>query len=240
MAERKGAGKRSNSHDLEKFPLATDDEYERLHHSESLLEALYQWGGSDAVWADYLGVSERTVRRWIDDPSGMNSEALDKTCALTGVSRGSLIDGHVTYRGVWSPSTWWRPSAAEKDRYDEDTMKKAYAQLDKEDQRLVTQFVEKLLVAKRDARALESGDEWTNDLIIRAYKGEVSDEEWEHIYFERFEAELIADEQADEWLQTQAIPETRQRIAELKEARRVKLRDLRNATDAIAGHFKDD
>ena len=230
MAELEGAKKRSNRHDIEKFPLETNEEYEQLLHSCSLIEALYKWGGSDAEWAKYVGVVERTVRRWIDDPSRMNVEALDRTCALTGVSPDYLLDGHLSFWGSLQRMPW-EPTAAEKDRYDVDTMREAYSRLDEEDQRTVTRLVEKLIAGSVAMRTSEITVDLIDDLVDRAYHGEVTDDEWEQRYHNIFVAEEAQEEQEPSGLENDAIPELKQRITELKEARKAKLRRARKAAE---------
>ena len=208
---------RDRKHNSEGFPLSGKEEIEMLRIQERLLTAWRRWGGSVAEWADGVGVSDRTVRRWINgELDGIKAENLDATRELFGVSRKYVMDGIVYHRGLDMPT--WEPTSAEPDRYDDKRLVRAYSRLSDDEQRTVTKVIDGLLTAKKmTARAdyFVSKYMWLSERVIY---DELTDEEFQELQ-EQVEADELINEQIQEWEEHQERDELLASIERLKEGK---------------------
>ncbi len=206
---------RKYDHDPNKWPLHTDDEVTLLSRRENLYDAARRWGGSVEEWARYVNVSTRTIKRWLENPGSMPAESLDRTCELFGVSRDFLVDGYVFWGDAWVGSHWV-PTSSEKDRMDAETMHGAYERLNEDNQRLVTSIVVKLLAAQRAEKSIAKAQEAHEQFVLRAMRGEISYEEWGHIYYDMFEADKAAEQELEEYERDFALSDARRYTDEAK------------------------
>lgn len=223
--------KRSYQHNRANYPLAADSELEQVRRSVNLYSAATKWGGTVEEWAHHVGKSERTVRRWLKDPSTMDAESVSKTCKLFNVSLHYLRNGAIVFDGLSKASPLWRPTSAEKGRYDADSMAKAYSRLDESEQRAVTAIVERMLIAHRLTAQLAGKDV----LLKRVLTEEISEEELDSIYYGEMLAEEIAEEQALDYEQYQALDDARDELERVKAAFSRAQRSSKQQGDAAQG-----
>lgn len=164
--------KRAYRRDTERYPLFTEDEEQKLRHLENLYRALISWGGTNEEWARAVGKDQRTINRWLKDPSAMDAESFSETALLLRVSEDYLLNGsHHLRPSCADADSSNAPTIAETDLYAASDVGLAYCELNEENQRIVTSLIMRLLKAEESERELA----WFRQLARERFQGDSDD-----------------------------------------------------------------
>lgn len=216
-----GTGGRKNSHDVADYPLFTKDEYEKLCIAERLYNSLIFTGDGVTIeeWAAAVGKSERTVRRWLDDPSVMKSADVEATCKLLGISLDSLLIDSIYLNGGVYRFPFNYPTPAERGRHEPRAIAKAYSKLNENDQRLVTALIDTLRRAEIEAEEAQRAEDKYRSLVEKLALGEITEENADALQHAIWEEDHIDDKTEEEieanW--DEFLNDQRARVSELKE-----------------------